>query len=97
MFYWFYVLKLWRMRWAGRVARTGEGRGVNRVLVGRPEVKRPLGRPRHRWGDNIKMDLRELGIDGTNWIQLAQDRVQWRAFVSTVMNGRVPQRRQAIV
>jgi hypothetical protein len=68
----------------------GEGRGVYRVLVGRPEGKRPLGRPRHRWEDNIKLDLREIGIDGANWIQLAQDRVHWRAFVNTVMNLQVP-------
>jgi hypothetical protein len=68
----------------------GEGRGVYRVLVGRPEGKRPLGRPRHRREDNIKMDLRETGIDGANWIQLAQDRVQWRACMNTVMNLRVP-------
>jgi hypothetical protein len=68
----------------------GEGRGVYRVLVGMPEPKRPLGRPRHRWEDNIKMDLREIGIDGANWIQLAQNRVQWRAFVNTVMNLRFP-------
>jgi hypothetical protein len=59
-------------------------------LVGRPEGKRPLGRPRHRWEDNIKMDIKEIGIDGANWIQLAQDTVQWRAFVNTVMNLRVP-------
>jgi hypothetical protein len=64
----------------------GEGRGVYRVLVGRPECKRPLGRPRRRWEDNIKLDLREIGIDGANWIQLTQDRVQWRAFMITVMN-----------
>jgi hypothetical protein len=69
----------------------GEGRGGYRVLVGRPEGKRPLGRPRHRWEDNIKMDLREIGIDGAYWIWLAQDRVQWRAFVNTVMNLRVPE------
>jgi hypothetical protein len=68
----------------------GEGRDVYRVLVGRPEGNRPPGRPRHRWEDNIKMDLREIGIDGMNWIRLAQDRVQWRVFVSTVMNLRVP-------
>jgi hypothetical protein len=61
-----------------------------RVLVGRPEGKRPLGRLRRRWEDNSKMDLREIGIDGTNWIQLAQDRGRWRACVSTVMNLRVP-------
>jgi hypothetical protein len=58
----------------------GEGRGVYSVLVGRPERKKPLGKPRLMWEDNIKMDLREIGIDGTNWIRLAQDRVQWRAF-----------------
>jgi hypothetical protein len=68
----------------------GAGRGVYRVLVGRPEGKRPLGRSRHRWEDNIKMDLREIGMDGANWIRLAQDSVQWRAFVNTVMNLQVP-------
>jgi hypothetical protein len=68
----------------------GEGRGVYRVLVGRPEGKRPLGRSRRRWEDRIKLDLREIGIDGANWIQLAQDRVEWRAFVNTVINLRVP-------
>jgi hypothetical protein len=79
-----------RMRWAGHVARMGAGRGVQRVLVERPEGKRPLGRPRRMWEDNIKMDLREIGIDGANWIRLAQNRVQWRACVNTVMNLRVP-------
>jgi hypothetical protein len=68
----------------------GEGRGVYRVLVGRSEGKRPLGRPRRRWEDNIKMDLREIGIDGANCIQLAQDKVQWWNFVNTVTNLRVP-------
>jgi hypothetical protein len=68
----------------------GEGRSVYRVLVGRPKGKRPLGRHRRRWEDNIKMDLREIGIDGENWVRLAPDRVQWRDFVSTVMNLRVP-------
>jgi transposase len=68
----------------------GEGRVVYRVLVGRPEGKRPLGRPRCRRDDNIKLDLRKIGIDGANWIQLVQDRVQWWAFVSTVMNLRIP-------
>jgi hypothetical protein len=62
-------------------------------LVGRPEGKRPLGRPRRGWEDNIMMDLRGIGIDGTNWIQPAQDRVQWRVFVNTVMNLRVPWRK----
>jgi hypothetical protein len=71
----------------------GEGRGVYRFLVGRPEEKRPLGRPRCRWEDNIKMDLREMGIDGANWIRLAQDRVRWWDFVNTVMNLQVPQKR----
>jgi hypothetical protein len=61
-----------------------EGRGINRVLVGRPEVKRSLGRPRRRQEDNIRMDLREIGIDGANWIRLVQDRFQWRAFVNTI-------------
>jgi hypothetical protein len=84
------VIKSRSMRWAGHVARMGEGRGAYRVLVGRPEGKRPLRRPRRRWEDDIKMDLGEIGIDGANWIRLAQDRVQWRAFVNTVMNLRVP-------
>jgi hypothetical protein len=69
------VIKSRRMRWAGQVARMGKGRCVYRDLVGRPEGKRPLGRPRRRWEDNIKMDLIEIRIDGANWIQLAQDRV----------------------
>jgi len=68
----------------------GEVRGVYRVLVGRPGGKRPLVRPRRRWEDNIKMDLGEIGIDGANWMRLAQDRAQWRALVNMVMNLRVP-------
>jgi hypothetical protein len=84
------VINSRRLRWAGHVTRMGEGRGVYRVLVGKPECKRPPGRPRHRWEDNIKMDLRKRGLDGTNWIRLAQYRVQWWAFVNTVMNLRVP-------
>jgi hypothetical protein len=84
------VIKSRRMRWAGHVARTGEGRGVYTVLVGRLEDRRQLGRPKRRWEDNIKLDLREIGIYRTNWIQLAQERVQWRAFVNTVMKLRVP-------
>jgi hypothetical protein len=71
------------------VARIGEGRGVYRVLVGRPEGKIPLGRPTRRWEDNIKLDLTKIRIDGANWIRLAQDRVQWRDFVNMVMNFRV--------
>jgi hypothetical protein len=84
------IIKSRRMRWVGHVARIGEWRGAYRVLVWRPEGKRALGRPRCRWEDNIKLDLWEIGIDGANWIQLAQDRVQWRAFVNTVINLRVP-------
>jgi hypothetical protein len=84
------VIKSRRMRWAGHVARMGEGRGVYRVLVGRIEKKRPLGRPRRRWEDNIKTNLREIGIDGAIWIRLSQDRVQWHASVSVVMKLRVP-------
>jgi hypothetical protein len=64
--------------------------GERRGIFGRPEGKRPLGRPRRRWEDNIKLDLREIVIDGANWIQLAQDRVQWRAFVNMTMNLRIP-------
>jgi hypothetical protein len=74
----------------GNVARMWEGRGVYRVLDGRTKGKRPLGRPRRRWEDNIKTDLREIGIDGANRIGLTQNRVQWRAFVNTVMNLQVP-------
>jgi hypothetical protein len=83
------VIKLRRLRWAGRVARMGEGRDIYRILVWKPEGKRPLGRPRRRWEGNTKLDIREIEIDGANWIRLAQDRVQWRAFVNTVMNLRV--------
>jgi hypothetical protein len=84
------VIKSRRMRWAGHAAYMGEGRGVYRVLFGRPEGRRPRRRPRRRGEDNIKMDLMEIGIGGANWIQLAQDRVQWQACVKTVMNLRVP-------
>jgi hypothetical protein len=81
------VVKSRRMRWAGHVARMGEGRGVHRVLVGKPEGKRPLGRPRRRWEDT-KMDIQEVG-EGGDWMELAQDRDRWRALVNTVMNFRV--------
>jgi len=74
---------------AGHVARTGEGRGVYRVLVGKHEGKKPLGRPRRRWEDNIKMDIQEVGW-GMDWIELAQDRDRWRALVNAVMNLQVP-------
>jgi hypothetical protein len=72
------------------VARMGEGRGVYRVLFGKPQGKRPLGKPRLRWECNIKVDLRKIGIDGANRIRLAQDTVQWQTFVKTVMNLRFP-------
>ena len=78
------------MRWAGHVARMGEERGVYRVLVGKPEGKRPLGWPRHRWVDNIRVDLQEVGCGYMDWIGLAQDRDRWRTLVSAVMNLRVP-------
>ena len=87
------VVKWRRMRWAGHVARMGQGRRVHRVLVGKPEGKRPLGRPRRRWEDNIKMDLQEVGGSCGDWMELAQDRDRWRARVSTVMNLRVPKMR----
>ena len=84
------VMKSRRMRWAGHVACMGEEREVYRVLVGKPEGKRPMGRPRHRWVDNIRMDLQEVGCGYMDWIGLAQDRDSWRTIVSTVMNLRVP-------
>jgi hypothetical protein len=84
------VVKLRRMRWAGHVARMGEDRGVHRVLVGKPERKRPLGRPRRRWEDNIKMDLQEVGGGRGGWMELAQDRYRWRALLGTLRNFRVP-------
>ena len=84
------VVKSRIMRWAGHVARMGEGRVVHRVLVGKPEGKRPLGRPRRRWEDNIKMDLQEVGEGYGDWMALFQDRDRWRALVNTVMDLRVP-------
>ena len=84
------VVKSRRMRWAGHVARMGEDRVVQRVLVGKPEGKRPLRRPRRRWNDNIKMDLQEVGGGRGDWMELAQDRDRWRALVSTVRDFRVP-------
>jgi hypothetical protein len=79
-----------RLRWMGHVARMGEGRGVYRVLVGKSEGKRPLGRPRRRWEDNVRMDLQEVGCGCGDWIGLAQDRDRWRALVSVVRKLRVP-------
>ena len=84
------VVKSRRMKWAGHVARMGEDRVVHRVSVGKPEGKRPLGRPRCRWEDNIKMDLQEVGGGRGHWMELAQDRVRWRALVGTVRDFGVP-------
>jgi hypothetical protein len=84
------IIKSRRMRWAGHVACMREKRNAYRILVGKLEGKRPIGRPRCRWENNIKMDLREIGWGGMDWIDLAQDRDQWRAVVNTVMNLRVP-------
>jgi hypothetical protein len=83
------VIKTRRMRWSGHVARMGEERGVYRVLVGKPEGKIPLGRPRRRWENNIRMNLQEVGCGVMDWIELAQDRDRWRALVNAVMNIRV--------
>ena len=85
-----WVVKSRRMRWAGHVARMWEDRGVHRVLVGKPEGKRPLGRPRRRWDDNIKMDLQEVRRGRGDWMELVQDRDGWRSLVGKVRNFRVP-------
>jgi len=85
-----WVAKSRRTRWMGHVARMGEGRSVHRVLVGKPEGRRPLERPRLRWENNIKTDLQEVGGGLGDWMDLAQDRDRWRAIMSTVMNFRVP-------
>ena len=84
------MIKSRRMRWAGHVARMGVERGVCRILVGKPERKIPLRRPKRRWVDNIRMDLQEVGCGFMDWIGLAQDRDRWRTLVSAVMNLRVP-------
>ena len=84
------VVKSRRMRWAGHVARMGEDRNVHRMLVGKPEGKRPLGRPRRRWEDNIKMDLLKVGGGRGDWMEWAQVRDRWRALVGTVRDFRVP-------
>jgi hypothetical protein len=84
------IIKSRRMRWAGDVARMGEKRNACRLLVGKPEGKRPLGRPRRRWVDNIRMNLGEVGLGDVDWIDLAQDRNRWRALVNSVLNLRVP-------
>ena len=88
------VVKSRRLRLSGHVARMGEGRGVHTVLVGKLEGKRPLGRPRRRWEDNIKMDLQEVGGGCGDWMELARDRDRWRALVNMVRNLRVPKMRR---
>ena len=87
------MVKSRRMRWAGHVALIEEGRGVNRVLVGKPVGKRPMGRPRGRWEYNIKIDFQEVGGGCGDWMELAQDRDRWRALVNTLRNLRVPKMR----
>jgi hypothetical protein len=84
------IIKSRRKRWAGHVARMGEKRNVYRLVVGKPEGKRPIGRPRHGWEDNIRMDLGEMGWGDVDWIDLAQDMNRWRALVNSVLNFRVP-------
>ena len=78
------------MRWVKHVVRKGERRGVHRVLVGKPEEKRPLGRPRHRWEENIKMDLQEVRCGYMDWMEVAQERDRWQALVNVVINLWVP-------
>jgi hypothetical protein len=84
-----WMIKSRRMRWAGHVLRMGVGKCVYRSLVGKPEGKRPMGRPSRRWEDNIKMDLQEMGFGSMDWIELSQDRDRWRVVVNAVMNLRV--------
>jgi hypothetical protein len=85
------MIESWRLRWSGYVAQmVEEKKNAYSLFVGKPEGKRPLGRPRCRWVDNVKMDLRDIGWGGMDWINLAEDRDQWRALARTVMNLRVP-------
>ena len=84
------VINSRRLTWAGHVARMEEGRSVCKILTGKPTGKRPLGRPRRRWEDNIRMDLEEIGISAGNWVDSAQDRNYWRALVNVALNLRVP-------
>jgi hypothetical protein len=84
------VIKSRRPRWAGHVARMQEGRSAFKILTGTPAGKRPLGRPMHRWEDNIRMDLKEMGINTRNWVDSGQDTNYWRALVNAALNLRIP-------
>ena len=84
------MIKFRRLRWAGHVARMEEGRSTFKILTGKPTGKRPLGRPKCRWEDNIRMDLEEIGINAGNWVDSAQDRDYWRALVNAALNLQVP-------
>ena len=84
------MIKSRRLRWAGHVARMEEGRSAFKISTGKPAGKRPLGRPRRRWEDNIRMDLEEIGINTKNWVDLAQDRDYWRALVNVALKFQVP-------
>ena len=84
------VVKTRRLRWAGHIARMKEGRSAFKILTGKPTGKIPLGRPRRRWEDNIRVDLEEIGINAGNWVNSAQDRDYWRALVNAILNLRVP-------
>ena len=84
------MIKSTRLRWAGRAARMEEGRSAFKILTGKPTGKRPLGRPRRRWEDNIRMDLEDIGINAGNWVDSAHDRNYWRALVNAALNLRVP-------
>ena len=86
----FELVTLYLIKWAGRVERMVERTGVYSVLLWKPEEKGPIGRPRRRWDDNIKMDLQEVGCGGMDWIELAHDRDRWQALVNAIMNLRVP-------
>jgi len=84
------VIKSRRLRWTGHVATMEEGRSAFKMLTGKSSVKRPLGRPRSRWGDNIRMDLEEVGINAGNWVNSAQDRNYWRALLNAALNPWFP-------
>ena len=84
------MIKSRRLRWSGHISRNEEGRSAFKILTGKPAGKRPLGKPRCRWADNVRMDLKEIGINVRNWVGSAQDRVYWRAFANAALNLQVP-------